>query len=157
MTPDDLFNPADLPDDLKWIPAHYRLNPGDPVYLLLAWHWRRVKQSEDTLRAAIVEMKAALDSRLAALDRAGETVTSVHEALVDLRDSLDGKPAQLGAQIDARMSQPIAQAVAQFKALEKAVSPLAANFATSQRRQLLAALLTGLALGVLASVIVLLA
>ena len=62
LKPEDLLEPGNFPDDLKWVPAHYKLHPTDPVYLLIAWHWRRVKQSEDTLKATIVEIKKALDS-----------------------------------------------------------------------------------------------
>ena len=57
LKPEDLLEPGNFPDDLKWVPAHYKLHPTDPVYLLIAWHWRRVKQSEDTLKATIVEIK----------------------------------------------------------------------------------------------------
>jgi len=64
LKPEDLLEPGNFPDDLKWVPAHYKLHPTDPVYLLIAWHWRRVKQSEDTLKATIVEIKKALDDRI---------------------------------------------------------------------------------------------
>ena len=70
--PEDLFDPGTFPDDLKWVPAHYKLHPSDPVYLLIAWHWRRVKQSEDTLKATIVEIKQALDDRIGHLAEAAE-------------------------------------------------------------------------------------
>jgi hypothetical protein len=157
MTPEDLLDPAELPDDLKWIPAHYRLNPSDPVYLLLAWHWRRVKQSEDALRAGIIELKAALDTRLGALQQGTETVAAVRDQLAALQESLDGKPAQLGSLIEAKVHQPIAQAVAQIEMLERSVSPLAAMFAASQRRQILAVFLVGVCAGLLAGAIVMLA
>jgi hypothetical protein len=44
-----------------------------------------------------------------------------------------------------------------LQALERSLAPLARNFQTAKRRQLLAALLTGVALGVLSSIIILLA
>ena len=39
MKPEELLDPANLPDDLQWIATHYRLQPNDPVFLLIAWHW----------------------------------------------------------------------------------------------------------------------
>lgn len=157
MKPEDLFDPAEFPDDLKWVAAHHKLHPTDPVYLLVAWHWRRVKQSEDTLKVAIVELKAALDTRVEALTEAAETVTGVNEALAGVQESLELKPAELETQLESKLAQPLARALAQLQILEKSLAPLARNFRTAQHRQLLAALLVGVTLGVLSAVVVLLA
>ena len=157
MKPEDLLDPAQFPDDLQWVAAHHKLHPADPVYLLVAWHWRRVKQSEDTLKAAVVELKAALDVRVVALGEAADTVAAVNEALAGVQEALEEKPGQLGEQLDAALNQPLASAVAQLQALEKTLAPLARTFQTTQRRQLLATLLVGVSLGVLSAVIVLLA
>jgi len=157
MKPEDLLDPAEFPDDLKWVAAHHKLHPTDPVYLLIAWHWRRVKQSEDTLKAAIVELKAALDTRVESLTRAAETVTGVNEALAGVQDSLELKPAELEMQLEAKLARPVAHALAKLQVLEKSLAPLARNFQTAQHSRLLAALLVGVTLGVLSAVIVLLA
>jgi len=157
MKPEDLLDPAEFPDDLKWVAAHHRLNPTDPVYLLVAWHWRRVKLSEDTLKAAIVEMRTALDTRIEVLAEAAETVTGVNEALAAVQEALEVTPAELETQLEAKLTQPVAHALDQLQALEKSLIPLARNFQVAQRRQLLAALLVGVTLGVLSAVIVLLA
>src|SRR6185369_7626215 len=95
--PEDLLDPAEFPDDLKWVAAHHRLHPSDPVYLLIAWYWRRVKQSEDTLKSSVLELKAALDSRVNALAGAAETVAGVNEALVEIQAALEEKPAEMSA------------------------------------------------------------
>ncbi len=155
--PEDLLDPEHFPDDLKWVPAHYKLHPTDPVYLLLAWHWRRVKQSEDTLKATMVEMKKALDDRIAHVTNAADTVAGVSDALAEVQVSLDEKPAELEAQLDAKLSKPVADAVTRLQALEKSLAPLARNFQTALRRQILATFLAGITVGVLASVILLLA
>ena len=157
MKPEDLLNPADLPDDLKWLPTHYKLHPSDPVYLLIAWHWRRVKQSEDTLRAAIVEMKAALDSRIELLAESAETVAGVNESLAATQGAIDGLLPEIEAQLEAKLSRPIADAAGQIKTLEKSLMPLGKQIQMAKRRYLLAALLIGVALGVLSAVIVLFA
>ena len=64
------------------------------------------------------------------------------------------RPAQLGRQFEAEFKQPATAALAQLQALEKTLTPLARTFQASQRRQLLATLLIGVALGVLSAVIV---
>lgn len=157
MKPEDLLDPAEFPDDLQWVAAHHKLHPTDPVYLLVAWHWRRVKQSEDTLKAAVVELKAALDVRVVALGEAADTVAGVNEALAGVQEALEEKPGQLGEQLETKLNQPLASAVARLQALEKSLAPLARTFQIAQRRQLLATFLVGVTLGVLSAVIVLLA
>lgn len=155
--PEDLLEPGNFPDDLKWVPAHYKLHPSDPVYLLIAWHWRRVKQSEDTLKSAIVEIKKALDDRIEHLSEAAETVAGVNDALAEVRSALEEKPAELEAQLDAKLAQPVADAVTRLQTLEKTLAPLARSFQAAQRRQLLATFLVGVTVGVLSAVVVLLA
>lgn len=157
MKPEDLFDPAKLPDDLQWVAERYKLQPDDPVFPLIAWHWNRMKAGEDTLRAAIVELKAALDGRVLTLSESAETVAGVGAALVNLQDSLARIPEELGRQFEAQVRQPLANALAQIRALEKSLAPLARTFQGAQHRQLLAALLVGVALGVLSAIVALLA
>ena len=157
MKPEELFDPEKMPEDLQWVITNYRLQPNDPVFLLIAWHWNRVKACEDTVKLAIVELRSILDARVEALADAADTVTGVNTMLAEVQAVLEEKPAQLAKQLDAELKQPIADAVSQLQALEKSLAPLARNFQTAQRRQLLAALLIGVTLGVLSSIIVLLA
>lgn len=157
MKPEELLDPATMPEDLQWVATQYRLQPNDPVFLLIAWHWNRMKACEDTVKLAIVELKSALDARVESLADAAETVTGVNTVLAEVQAVLEEKPAQLGKQLEAELKQPVAQAVSQLQALEKSLAPLARNFQTVQRRQLLATLLIGVTLGVLSSIIVLLA
>ena len=155
--PEDLLDPGQFPDDLKWVSAHQKLHPNDPVYLLVAWHWRRVKQSEDTLKATMVQLQTAVDDRIAAVEEAAEIVGGVNDALAAVQESLDEAPARLEAQLTARLADPVGSAVAKLQALEKSLVPIARSFETARRRQILTALLIGVTLGVLSAVIVLLA
>jgi hypothetical protein len=155
VKPEDLFKPEAFPDDLLWIVAEYRLNPRDPVFLLLAWHWHRMKACEDTIRMANAELKAAVDSRLELLGSTAETVAGVSEALAEVQLALEGKPAQLAEEFSSQLKQPMADAVARLKELEGGLSPLVKDLKVVQRRQMLAALVTGVALGVLAAAIIL--
>lgn len=157
MKPEELLDPTNLPDDLQWVATHYRLQPNDPVFLLIAWHWNRINACEDTVKAAVAEMRAALDARIETLADAADTVAGVNEALADVQAALEQKPEQLGKQFEAQLAGPAADALAKIQALEKSLAPLARTFKATQHRQILAALLVGVALGVLSAVIVLLA
>jgi hypothetical protein len=112
-----------------------------------------VQQSEDTLKAAIVELKSALDGRIAALVQAAETVAGVNDALVGVQNFFEQRPTQLGEELDTKLAQPLDRALAQLNTLEKSLAPLARSFQVARRRQLLATLLIGVTLGVLSSAI----
>ncbi len=157
MKPEDVLDPEAFPPELDWIAKQHRLNPDDPVFLILAWHWSRVNAAEDKVRVAIAEMKGALDARIATLTDAAETVAGVNEALADVQAVLQEKPEILGRQFEQQLRQPISQTLVQLQTLEKSLRPLAQTFQSSQRRQLLAAGFIGLVLGLLAAIIVLLA
>lgn len=157
MRPEEILDPETFPDDLQWVIAQYRLQPDDPIFLLIAWHWHRVKASEDTIKLAIVELKTVLDTRIAALTEAADNVAAVNLALANVQSALEAKPAQLGHQFEQQLREPVASAVAQLSTLEKTLLPLSKKFQAAQRRQMLAALVIGVALGVLSAVIVLLA
>ena len=157
MKPEEMLDIKKMPEDLKWVVDQYRLQPNDPVFLLVAWHWSRMKACEDTVRAAIVQMKVALDTRIETLAAAAATVSGVNAALADVQDALEKKPGLLSRQFEAELVKPVANALAQVQALEKSLTPLVRTFQTAQRRQLLATLLIGVALGVLSAVIVLFA
>jgi uncharacterized coiled-coil protein SlyX len=157
MKPEELLDPENLPDDLQWVATHYRLQPNDPVFLLIAWHWNRINACEDTVRAAVAEMRAALDARIETLAEAADTVAGVNAALAEVQTALERKPEQLAKQFEAQLGAPAALALAKLQALEKSLTPLARAFRSSQHRQILASLLIGVALGLLSAVIVLLA
>ncbi len=155
MKPEDLLNPENFPDDLKWVHAHQRLHPTDPVYMLIAWHWTRVKKSEDTLSQAIAELKAGLDHRLAELKATAETIGTISVALTKVQETLAQKPALLGKELEAKLAEPVAAAVAKLQGVEKQLSPVARSFETSQRRQIFAILLIGVAFGLISAAILL--
>jgi hypothetical protein len=153
MTPEELLRAENLPGDLKWVSEHFRLNPRDPVYLLIAWHWLRVKGAEDTLRASILEMKTMLDARVGELEGSAKVIAGVNTVLKEVRNELAGRPAILGKELETQLKQPVAGAVAQLTAMQQALAPVAKSFRTAQRRELLAALLTGAALGAVGTVV----
>ena len=119
MKPEDLLNPENFPDDLRWVHAHQRLHPTDPVYMLIAWHWTRVKKSEDTLSHATAELKAGLDHRLAELKATAESIGTISVALTKVQETLAQKPAVLGKELEAKLAEPVAAVVAKLQGLEK--------------------------------------
>ena len=153
MKPQDLLDPSNFPEDLRWVSDHHALHPEDPVYLLIAWHWQRVQKSEDTLRASIVEMKAALDTRIEALTDAADAVTGLNEMLEKLQSELVSRPEILGQELQSQLQQPVTNAVEKLQSIQQALGPVAASFRSVRHQQILATLLVGLTLGIVASVV----
>jgi hypothetical protein len=153
MSPEELLDAENLPPELQWVAAHHRLNPNDPVYLLIAWHWHRVKSSEDTLQATIVEMKTALDARIEALADSADAIAGVNTVLNQVQQEMANRPAILGKELETQLRQPVTDAVTRLQAMEKSLGPVARSFRTAQRRHLLATLLVGVALGVLGTLV----
>ena len=157
MKPQDLLDADNLPPELQWVAAHHDLNPDDPVYLLIAWHWHRVQAAENTLQAAIVEMKAAMDVRIEALVDAADTITGINTALESVQKELANRPALLSKELETQLRQPVKNTVAELETMIQSLEPVARSFRILPRRLLLATLLTGLALGAIGTLILRLA
>jgi chromosome segregation ATPase len=157
VRPKELLNPDTLPEDLHWLAAEYRLQPNDPVYLLIAWHWSRVQQGEDTLRAALMELKAAVDSRVASVVGAAETVSALQAQLTEVQAALEQKPVELGRRLEAELQRPVTAAVTRVQSLERSCLALLqatrSAQADAQRRQSLAVLLIGIVVGACGTVL----
>lgn len=153
MKPEDLLDPSRLPTELQWVAAHHRLNPDDPVYLLIAWHWHRVQATEDAVQASIVELKAALDSRIEGLVDAADAIAAVNVGLAAVQREIAERPALLGRELETQLRQPVAAAVAQMDLAVKALNPALHALNAVGKRHVLAALTVGLALGALGGVL----
>lgn len=160
MRPEELLNTETLPEDLHWLAAEYRLQPNDPIYLAIAWHWHRVQKGEDTLRSATMELKAVVDGRIASVVGAAETVLAVQEQLREVQNVLDQKPLALGRQLEVELQRPVTAAVDRIQAVERSCLALLQATETTlveaQRRQALTVLLIGIILGSCSTVLLVL-
>jgi gamma-glutamyl:cysteine ligase YbdK (ATP-grasp superfamily) len=157
MKPEELLDTENLPPELQWVAAHYQLHPEDPVYLLIAWHWHRVQAAENTLQAAIVEMKAAMDVRIEALVEAADTISGINTGLEAVQKELADRPALLSQELETQLRQPVKNTVTELESMIRSLEPAARSFRALPRRLLLATLLTGLALGSIGTLILRLA
>lgn len=151
MTPEELLDPDNLPEDLQWLAADFRLQPNDPVFVLIAWHWHRIQKGEDSLRAATLELKSAVDKRIESLTNAAETVAALKTQLDQVQATLQEKPLALGRQLEADLQAPVAGAVKQIQTVEKALHTMVRSaetvLAAARRRQAFATFIIGIVLG----------
>ena len=147
MKPEDLLDPENLPEELQWVSEHYRLQPNDPVFLLIAWHWRSAQGAESRLANISLEMQAALDARIKVLSASAESIGAINPLLKQVKEALDQKPLGIAQKLAVELAGPIAGAVAHTKALEKALGQIGHTVQAAQRRQTLAAFVIGVVFG----------
>jgi hypothetical protein len=158
MKPEDLFDPAKMPADLHWVAEQHQLQPNDPVFLLLAWHWNAIQKAEETLKAAGVEFKTALDGRIDRVAKAVEKVDSLSGKLTEVHRALTPDPEAFAKKVNEAMIPAIAAAKADIEAVQASAAKLLESAQTAhavvQRRELLAALVAGIAFGITVMVLI---
>jgi len=153
MKPNDFLDPSQLPLDLQWIASHQKLHPDDPVYLLLGWHAQHTREAEERIAALLTEMKAAVDLRITAMTTAATTISEISAELDAVKKELAGRSEILAKELESQLTKPVNTAVASLQALDQSLKPIAQTFRSAQSRTILATLLSGVALGVVAAFI----
>lgn len=91
-----------MPEELQWVTEHYRLQPNDPVFLLIAWHWKTVQGGESKLTAVSMELQAALTARAKVMIEAADSIAKVGGRL---HESAGGVGRETGRTCEAARSQ----------------------------------------------------
>jgi hypothetical protein len=147
----ELFDEEALPEDLQWVVAEWKLHPSDPVFALIAWHWHRMQQGEDTLRGATMELKSAVDRRIEQVIGATETAVALHEQLQQVHVALKAEPLELSQRIEADLGRVLSHSVEQIHQLETTLSNMTQQaeglLRRAQRRQAAASFLIGVTVG----------
>lgn len=147
MKPEQILDPENMPEELQWVSEHYRLQPNDPVFLLIAWHWKTVQGSESKLTAVSLELQAALTARAKVLIEAADSIAKVGGQLTKVQAALEAKPVALAKQLENELSAPITAVVATVTAAERALARSVQLVEQARRRQALAAFLIGVIFG----------
>lgn len=147
MKPEDLLDPDNLPPELEWVVEHYRLQPNDPVFILIAWHWKTAQEAESKLANVAMEMKAALDSRAKVLMESADAIAKVGEQIAQVKSALEAKPLGLAKRLERELVAPVVAAVAMVKAAEDSLTRAVRIVQSAQRRQTMAAFVIGMVFG----------
>ncbi len=147
MKPEEILDPENMPEELQWVAEHYRLQPNDPVFLLIAWHWKTVQGSESKLTAVSMELQAALTARAKVMIEAADAIAKVGGQLTKVQAALEAKPVALAKQLEAELSAPVTAVVATVMAAERALVRSVQLVEHARRRQALAAFLIGVVFG----------
>lgn len=149
MTPEQLLDPETLPDDLRWLGAEFRLSPKDPVFLLIAWHWHRVQEAEDSLRVATVEFQSTVDKRGKDVAAAVNMIASLRESLSQVETAWQEQPALIKQQWDTELAAALKKLQEAQQAMDQMVSSARDIVGKARSREILAAVLIGIGIGAL--------
>ncbi|MEN9402563.1 MAG: hypothetical protein RL091_1266 [Verrucomicrobiota bacterium] len=158
MMPEDLVDPKKMPEDLHWLLTRHKIQPDDPIFLLLAWHWSTNLKAEEVLRAAALDLKTALDSRLKEAKEAVAKVDELSGKLTQLHQALTPDPEAFARKVNLALMPAIAAAKQDIGTVQESAAKLLetaqAAAAIGRRREVLAALVAGVAFGAMVAVLV---
>lgn len=150
-SPETIFESGELPDDLKWLGSQFKLQPNDPAFLLLAWHWKRVQQTGDIIHNTNLQLKAALDIRIEKVLLSNRTLECIVGILSETKTVLETKHLNISKQINDELGQPISASVqacsnlgTQLQSLLQETRVIIKN---TKQQQLFAAFVAGLFVG----------
>jgi len=149
--PAELAYPESLPDDFKVLLATQKVPPDDPLLVVLAWHWSRINQNNDTLQESGMALKVALDERIKVISGAAQSLQEVAKHLEGLNQVLAQKPSVVGRQIETELTQHIGDALTATQGIAHLLTSLfkstEGSFRRLHRERFLAAFLSGLSTG----------
>jgi hypothetical protein len=141
--PEQVFDGDNLPDDLKWIMAHFGLPKSDPAVVLIAWHWYRVLNNQDAIHAGAMELKAVLDPRLEKFQSSSAALERLLPGLDKLIGFLTQDDVALKAKIEG-WEKPIEQLA---QSLDKVVRNIDRRWKEQTLQHHIACILGGMAAG----------
>jgi len=150
-TPADLAYPGHLPDDLKVLLTEQRVPPDDPLVALLAWHWKRIGQTQDLIQESHLTLKAVLDARIEKITGTVKALEEISQHLQGLSRLLSEKPTAFGERLDAELRQHVAETVTATQGIAQALTDLfrdtQGSIRSLHRGRIAAAFISGLSTG----------
>lgn len=155
MKPEELLDPDKLPVELRWLADQHKLQPNDPVFLLLAWHWEMTHRSADSMKAATLELKVAIESRTRELKALFDASRPLQAQLEALRTALESEPTTISQRFATGLDTAVARAREEIETLAPAMrTAMEAHrelSRSSARKDAWASLLAGFILGFMAA------
>jgi hypothetical protein len=109
--PEQVFSGENLPDDLKWLMTAFNLPKSDPAVVLMAWHWKRVANTQDIIKLGQMELIAALESRIDKVRNFAETIQQVDTNLGLVSTALTQEHLHLKTKIETELKHPLAESL----------------------------------------------
>lgn len=125
--PEELKEPAQLPDDLKAMLAELKIPTNDPVIPVMGWFWKQMSAATGTLDNARASVAAVFDDRLVKLDDTASLLLSVEKSLQKVDGELKSKPLDVKEQVQRELAEPLKAAIDSCRKLDEQMKSLLAR------------------------------
>lgn len=125
--PEELKEPAQLPDDLKAMLAELKIPTNDPVIPVMGWFWKQMSAATGTLDNARASVAAVFDDRLVKLDDTASLLLSVEKSLRKVDGELKSKPLDVKEQVQRELAEPLKAAIDSCRKLDEQMKSLLAR------------------------------
>jgi hypothetical protein len=125
--PDELKDPAQLPDDLKAMLAELKIPTNDPMIPVMGWFWKQMSAATGTLDNARASVAAVFDDRLVKLDDTASLLLSVEKSLQKVDGELKSKPLDVKEQVQRELAEPLKAAIDSCRKLDEQMKSLLAR------------------------------
>ena len=125
--PEELKEPAQLPDDLKAMLAELKIPTNDPLIPVMGWFWKQMSAATGTLDNARASVAAVFDDRLVKLDDTASLLLSVEKSLQKVDGELKSKPLDVKEQVQRELAEPLKAAIDSCRKLDEQMKSLLAR------------------------------
>jgi hypothetical protein len=125
--PEELKEPAQLPDDLKAMLAELKIPTNDPIIPVMGWFLKQMSAATGTLDNARASVAAVFDDRLVKLDDTASLLLSVEKSLQKVDGELKSKPLDVKEQVQRELAEPLKAAIDSCRKLDEQMRSLLAR------------------------------
>ena len=96
-----------FPDDLKGMLRDLKVPLDDPVIPLLAWIWKQMNETKETIDNAKMTVTAVLQERLDKMKQTADLLISTNGYLQEIDEQIRARPLNIKEQVQTELAIPI--------------------------------------------------
>jgi predicted metal-dependent hydrolase len=127
-----------FPDDLKGMLRDLKVPLDDPVISLLAWIWKQMNETRETIDNAKMTVTAVLQERLDKMRQTADLLISTNGHLKEIDEQIRARPLNIKEQVQNELAIPIKLAADSCQQLDdqvrSVINRLDSKLGKTQRR-----------------------
>jgi predicted metal-dependent hydrolase len=110
-----------FPEDLKGLLRDMKVPANDPLISLLAWLWKQMNDTKETIDNAKMTVTAVLQERLEKMRQTAELLISTNKHLKEIDEQIRTRPLNIKEQVQNELALPIRLAAESCQRLDEQV------------------------------------
>jgi uncharacterized protein YoxC len=119
--PKELKAPEQFPDDLKGLLGELKVPLNDPAIALLAWLWKQMNDTKQTIDHAKMTVSAVLQERTDQMKQTANLLMSTNDQLEKIEEQIRSQPLNIKGQVQSELIVPLQLAADSCKKLDDQV------------------------------------